>query len=239
MIIRCLFCGCDSTNSKSVEHIIPESLGNTELVLPRGVVCDKCNNYFSREIENKVLSIQSFRDLCFYEAIPNKKGHLKETEFMLCGEECKVDWGIAGGKPALFLGVSPETIKKLFESKPELMISRGINLNDVEHSYDISRFLYKIAIEYYAFLLLQLEENSDADCFQFDKGAEQIIDFIRKGNSNKKYLTYEVEKEKNFVPFEDNGNITIGFFEKDGDLFFKIVLFGTRFTINLSKAVYN
>lgn len=52
----CIFCNQDSTESKSIEHIIPESLGNDELILDKGIVCDKCNNYFSREIENPVLN---------------------------------------------------------------------------------------------------------------------------------------------------------------------------------------
>ena len=40
-----------STNSRSKEHIVPQSLGGTEHILPPGVVCDKCNNYFSRAVE--------------------------------------------------------------------------------------------------------------------------------------------------------------------------------------------
>jgi len=51
--MRCLFCKCPSDDSKSVEHIIPETLGNADHVLPRGTVCDKCNNYFSRKIEKR------------------------------------------------------------------------------------------------------------------------------------------------------------------------------------------
>ena len=37
-------------NTKSEEHIIPKSLGNDELILPKGIICDKCNNYFSTNI---------------------------------------------------------------------------------------------------------------------------------------------------------------------------------------------
>ncbi len=37
---RCLFCLEDSSSSVSVEHIVPESLGNTTILLPRGFVCD-------------------------------------------------------------------------------------------------------------------------------------------------------------------------------------------------------
>lgn len=38
--MHCIFCKCDSTNSKSVEHIIPESLGNKSHILRPGIVCD-------------------------------------------------------------------------------------------------------------------------------------------------------------------------------------------------------
>ena len=239
MITKCLFCGRDTTNCKSVEHIIPESLGNIELILPKGVVCDKCNNYFANEIESKVLSIQSFKDLCFFEFIPNKKGRLKHTSFLVCGEECKADWGIVDGKAALLLGASPTTIKALLEQKPELIISRGITLDDKNYSYEISRFLYKIAIEYYVFLLLQLEENKDADCFIYEEEFNKIIDFVRKGNRNKNYFVYNSTIENEFMPFKDNGTIKLGFFMKNDDLIFEINLFGTKFSINISNPIYN
>ena len=54
--MKCIFCGLDSSGSKSVEHIIPESFGNSTAVLPKGVVCDKCNNYFGREVESPFLN---------------------------------------------------------------------------------------------------------------------------------------------------------------------------------------
>jgi len=38
--MRCIFCMNDSSDSRSKEHIIPESLGNEAHILPRGIVCD-------------------------------------------------------------------------------------------------------------------------------------------------------------------------------------------------------
>jgi hypothetical protein len=73
---RCIFCKTDSSQSTSVEHIIPESLGNTKHTLPKGVVCDKCNNYFSRKIENKVLSSRILQDIRSLMQIPSKKGKI-------------------------------------------------------------------------------------------------------------------------------------------------------------------
>lgn len=50
--MSCLFC-ITGTDFNSVEHIIPESMGNDDLIL-KGEVCDKCQNFFSH-IENYVL----------------------------------------------------------------------------------------------------------------------------------------------------------------------------------------
>jgi len=36
--MQCIFCHKDSSTSKSVEHIIPESLGNKHHFLPKGYV---------------------------------------------------------------------------------------------------------------------------------------------------------------------------------------------------------
>jgi hypothetical protein len=43
--MSCIFCKNDSSSSVSIEHIIPESLGNTEYFLPAGIVYDVCEYY--------------------------------------------------------------------------------------------------------------------------------------------------------------------------------------------------
>lgn len=53
-INTCLFCA-SSGPFATLEHIVPESLGNDDLVL-KNEICDKCQNYFGKEIENYVLS---------------------------------------------------------------------------------------------------------------------------------------------------------------------------------------
>ncbi|NQT57160.1 MAG: hypothetical protein HQ551_13135, partial [Desulfobacteraceae bacterium] len=74
--MKCIFCKQDSNDCVSVEHILPESLGNIEVILAPGVVCDKCNNYFSREIEKPLLSSGIFRLLRNDKQIPSKKGKI-------------------------------------------------------------------------------------------------------------------------------------------------------------------
>lgn len=58
MPINCIICGV-STGAETVEHIIPRSLGNLHYVLPKGIVCGRCNNRFA-QIENRVLSSPLF-----------------------------------------------------------------------------------------------------------------------------------------------------------------------------------
>lgn len=74
--MRCIFCKNDSSASISVEHIVPESLGNIDHVLPVGVVCDGCNQYFARKVERQILESSMFLRLRADMAIPNKRGRI-------------------------------------------------------------------------------------------------------------------------------------------------------------------
>jgi len=49
----CLFCNSIGPFTRP-EHVIPEALGNDDLILTQNV-CDKCNQYFGTELENFVL----------------------------------------------------------------------------------------------------------------------------------------------------------------------------------------
>ena len=72
----CIFCQSAAGTFKSVEHIVPESLGNfsDRHLLPRGTVCDKCNNYFASSVEGVVLDHTSFRNLRAKYRVPSKRG---------------------------------------------------------------------------------------------------------------------------------------------------------------------
>ncbi|GAB6848202.1 hypothetical protein JCM10599A_20060 [Paraburkholderia kururiensis] len=59
--------------SVAIEHVIPESLGNTKLTLPKGTVCDRCNNYFATHIEQPILQSNEFLYLRFNQELKNKR----------------------------------------------------------------------------------------------------------------------------------------------------------------------
>lgn len=74
--MRCLFCKADSSRSRSVEHAIPEALGNRTFVLPAGVVCDGCNNYFAVKVEGSLLKTGALQQLRARQGVPTKRGRI-------------------------------------------------------------------------------------------------------------------------------------------------------------------
>lgn len=71
---KCVFClRSDGTFSRR-EHPIPESLGNDDLVLPLGCLCDSCNQYFGSKVEHDVLNHAPFSMERVAQAIRSKRG---------------------------------------------------------------------------------------------------------------------------------------------------------------------
>ena len=52
---RCIYCLAADTSFTSEEHVFPESLGNDEIVLPKGYVCDRCNNGVLASLDEHLL----------------------------------------------------------------------------------------------------------------------------------------------------------------------------------------
>jgi len=70
---KCIFCLREGDVFHTIEHIVPESLGNTTDILD-GAVCDQCQNYFGKEIEKYVLSKTQFGFWRAMAGTKNKKG---------------------------------------------------------------------------------------------------------------------------------------------------------------------
>lgn len=74
--MNCIF--CNSPHPRSVEHVIPESLGNEDLVLV-DEVCSGCNAAFS-SVENYVLSKTPIAFWRTIHGIKTKKGNLPRVD---------------------------------------------------------------------------------------------------------------------------------------------------------------
>jgi hypothetical protein len=77
----CVICRGHDGGFLSEEHPVPESLGNTEIVLPNGVVCDRCNH---GALSNLDQTLQQFFPIAIQrvlKGIPSKAGKLPTARF--------------------------------------------------------------------------------------------------------------------------------------------------------------
>ncbi|MHB8066398.1 MAG: HNH endonuclease [Desulfobaccales bacterium] len=73
---KCLFCLESNVPFNRIEHTVPESLGNDDNFLEPGFVCDRCNQYFGSEVENKAVNASPFGIERTGAAVMTKKGRL-------------------------------------------------------------------------------------------------------------------------------------------------------------------
>ena len=147
--MRCIFCKQISNTSKSVQHIIPESLGNKDLILPPGTVCDSCNQYFAIKIEKPMLEMEYFQNLRFRNHIQNKKG--RNIPFRTLFPHKEGGWFnmYMYDDSIAFSGDDSKIINLIKDKKVNKMIFEVVD-QPLQSNLCISRFLAKTAIEAFA-----------------------------------------------------------------------------------------
>ena len=233
--MRCLFCRQDSSLSRSVEHIVPESLWNTKHVLPRGVVCDACNNYFSREVEKPFLESPAISMLRFDQAIPNKRGKIPESKGMMLPGFEVIARRHQEGPYGLSVEVPPSALAYL-SSQP---FGRFVFATSGEPPKDrvVSRFLAKMALEAMAMKLVPHVKGLEylVDETQLD----ELRNFARRGTPREWPYSIRRIYAVNGVQVDANGSLhqTVHEFDflvtRTNEWYFAFALFGLELTINL------
>jgi hypothetical protein len=77
----CIYCLKKSGRFDSEEHIIPEVFGNEELILPKGYVCNKCNNGILSRLDNLLLDFEPISFLRVIYTPYTKAGKLPNKSF--------------------------------------------------------------------------------------------------------------------------------------------------------------
>lgn len=168
----CIFCHKDSSNSKSVEHIIPESLGNKHHFLPKGYVCDECNHYFAIKIENELLSQPYFVSMRFRNEILTKKGKLVRQKMVFPGAMKSTDVVMQTTENGIIASFDDDELYEAIKAgKTSKMIAPYIP--ELEYpNKTMSRFLAKCAYEYF---LYNMGEDKYDLCVQELLGSENDI----------------------------------------------------------------
>jgi len=256
--MRCLFCKQDSFDSNSVEHIIPESLGNTTAILPKGMVCDKCNNYFARKVEKPFLETSAIKALRFREAIPSKKGVVPYLNGVLSdGSQVKVINPFPGlplfgqsSNPIVAIETEHSNITKLLQ-KGTIITPAFVDEMIPKNTILLSRFIAKIALESLALRFSEIDGGVDylIDNSDFDP----IRDYARRGSKKEWSCNirriYEIDKlwqdntgepyqtmhESDFllIPVDENTDM-LHDYPVIAYPFFVFALFGLEFAICMS-----
>lgn len=216
--MRCIFCKQDSSDSRSVEHIIPESIGNKLHVLHPGIVCDKCNNYIAREVEKPFLEHDTIRLLRFEEGILSKKGRIPSIDGLFIGEQSMLPISIH--RPLEYPGrieFNEPWSLEVGEDIAPLLNDFGTKSKIIAPKFDISmpfpngailsRFLGKVALEVLAFKLSDYAEG--IDYIAHESQLDDIRNHVRLGTNPHWPCNVRKIYDKN-IPMQD---------KKTGELF--------------------
>lgn len=238
--MRCIFCKISSTNSRTVEHIVPESLGNKEHVLPKGVVCDKCNNYFATKIEKHALETEFFKNLRFRTGLESKKGRIPPGTvlFPKTGYRGEISFDKDISSRKMNIVVDEETFN-LIESGKIKQTYLPFNIGAPKDNQAVSRMLAKIALECMATRFINDDGYLD---FLVDEPAfDPIRNYVRFNDKNEIW-PYNVRKiygeDEAFL--KHDGEQFDMVFECDflgtniGEMYFVIAFKGVEFALNMS-----
>ena len=170
--MECIFCHKDSSPSKSIEHLIPESLGNKHHVLPTGYVCDECNHYFAIKIEKELLAQPYFVSMRFRNEILTKKGKLVKEKMVFPGALKSCEVTMQTTKDGIIASFEDKELYNLIKAgKTRTMIAPYIPATKYPNTI-MSRFLAKCAYEYF---LYNMGENKYELCVQELLGSDVDI----------------------------------------------------------------
>jgi hypothetical protein len=241
--MRCIFCKSDSTKSRSIEHIIPESLGNIEHVLPRGAVCDTCNNYFARKVEGPLLQTPSFRHARSRQWVPNKRGLTPPMTGLVPGARMPAHVWLDGAN--LTLGGRNEREDKVLSDA--ILTGRANSVYiPIVGAIDqrlMSRFLAKIALEVLTQRIIHVEGWNEEIV---DKEAlDPLRHFARVGDRPEKWLFSrrqiygedDVHGDGNGYQVLHEFTILCEQLPEPGhlDLYAIVCIFGEEFAINMGE----
>lgn len=217
---------------------MPESIGSKKRVLPRGVVCDKCNNYFARKVEQPVLNHPSMRNIRAWHQVPSKKGRIPSLHGYIGGTDIAV--GFSRGQDGK-MEIEPERLSDKGHVSAEFkaglpngfLFSIDMNLPKRE----MSRFLCKMALE------------TVAETFG-EEGVEKIVEerffdsirtYARYGNN---YLEWPYSERRIYPETalmrhpDTNEWVPVGFgcslfMTKRLETLFVFCLYGVEFVLNV------
>lgn len=250
--MNCIFCHQPSDNSKSIEHIVPESLGNKKTVLWRGAICDKCNNYFATKIEKTLLDQPYFISLRNRNFIKTKKNRFVPQKVIVTLKDDRYTHAWMNPDDInMHIHLDQEVFNSIIAKKGQILIP--LLIEPEKDNYILSRFLAKCAFEY---LVFRTKEQNFIEFSEYlrDKQFEPLRKYARYGEGCKfwpyhqrriygegdMFVGFEGEKEYEILNEMDLLSIELERKTIEGEehvmieLYFILVIMGIEYTIHLA-----
>ncbi len=205
MKYKCIFCLEESDNFNTIEHIVSESLGNTDDILEKAV-CDKCQNYFGREIENYILSKSPFGFWRTISGTLSKKGKCPSFDgTQSIRNKGKIDdyheysdKGITiypgDNEKVIQIDVEDVLVKEAILSGEKQKVSFVMTPKMLIY---MGRFLGKIALEYWC-----KEFKEDI----FDSKFDEMRKYVRYGTVKTMWPIFSGKLEKNLLHYRQKND---------------------------------
>ena len=233
--MRCIFCAYPSAGSKSREHILPESLGNTDHWLPPGVVCDGCNNYFAVKVERPLLESTLFTALRHRQDIPNKRGQMPVVRGVYPLARILVD--VKRTPEGLAVGPWRERDSDAFVRTLQTNSSGRIYLpiGGPVDSRLLARFLGKVGVGIMADRMIRASLSPDE--LLGEPALEAIRRFVRKGDQPRSWPISQRRIYGEDATFGAESYKVLHEFDllhtEANEIYAVICIFGDEFVINL------
>lgn len=235
--MRCVYCKMPSGASKSVDHVVPESLGNHTLVLRAGLVCDACNNYFSREVEGPFLNAPWTKLVRHEQALPSKRGRIPSVRTLAPGVGGATMHAAVADRPGMLEFDSNELARRwLLHGLHRTLLTEQLI---VPPSPTVtSRFLGKVAIGCLADRLAHVDGGLEylVDEVELDR----LRNHVRRGTDSRWPVSIRRIYPAN-ARWREGSDLSQKvweldmFHDDDGYLYSVLVIFGVEFVIHLGE----
>lgn len=215
-IKKCIYCLSETATFISEEHILPETLAGDEMYLPRGMVCDTCNNGISSKLDEALINFEPIAFLRVQFTPYTKGGKFPKANFQnMIMEKTDPNHIKITAKDRTARPQNKQTLEDGQEK---------FNLNWTGKKLDwklYARTIYKFALGFVAH-----DIGHEA---ALDEKYQKARDFISNGNSFNNNMIVTTK-------FKPHPNIHIHTDTRLGGTVFSIDIFGMTFMINLEES---
>jgi hypothetical protein len=167
---RCIWCRGEPSNTTfNVSHVLPECVGNENVVLPKGIVCMQCNSHFGRRVEPALLRDPLFHVMAVVQQLTDPADMNAFRDRVFDAEHKPVE-GVERNL-SCDIKVSPMNMSLNIQYAIKGQLSKSYSRRELKL---LSRAVHKIAFEALAWTIFVKGLYEDIDVF------DDRFDTIRK-----------------------------------------------------------